>query len=303
MEFNFQFPTRAVKHWSTWIGSRHLADLAVAAEEGGFDLVSTTDHPFPAEDWLARGGHHAFDPFVSLSFMAAATSRIRLMTFILVAGYRNPYVTAKSAASLDLLSGGRLVVGMGAGYQQAEFEVLGASFPDRGKRFDAAIEAMRAAWTGEVVDRDDPFFPASGHVMLPPPAQPLGPPIWIGGNSPAAMRRVAEFADGWLPFEQRPAQAEITSTPALVAEDLAEKIATTRRLRVERGRPADFDVCFTPETGRDPERNVEAIAAVVDDLERAGVTHVSIDSQARSVDECLAEIAVYGRALTSGVRG
>ncbi|WP_409330021.1 TIGR03619 family F420-dependent LLM class oxidoreductase [Trujillonella humicola] len=303
MEFNFQFPTRAVKHWSTWIGSRHLADLAIAAEESGFDLVSTTDHPFPAEDWLARGGHHAFDPFVSLSFMAAATSRIRLLTFILVAGYRNPYVTAKSAASLDLLSGGRLVVGMGAGYQQAEFEVLDASFADRGKRFDAAIGAMRAAWTGEVVDRDDPFFPASGHVMLPPPAQPLGPPIWIGGNSPAATRRVAEFADGWLPFEQRSAQAEITSTPVLVAEDLAEKVATIRRLRVERGRPADFAVCFTPETGRDPERNVAAIGAVVDDLERAGVTHLSIDSQARSVDECLAEIGTYGRELISGRRG
>lgn len=300
MQFNFQFPARAVKHWATWIGPRHLGDLAVAAEAAGFDIVSTTDHPFPNQQWLDNGGHHAFDPFVSLSFMAAATSRIKLLTFILVAGYRNPYLAAKSAASLDLLSGGRLVVGMGAGYQQGEFDVLGASFPDRGKRFDASIRAMRAAWTGEVVDRDDPYFPAHGHAMLPPPAQPLGPPVWIGGNSPAAMRRVAELADGWLPFEQRPAQAAVTATPVLAADDLGEKISAIRAMRTGRGRPAEFDVCFSPETGRDPEGNVEMIAAQVEDLERAGVTHVSIESRARSVDECLAELELYGRTVVAG---
>ncbi|MEX5636455.1 LLM class F420-dependent oxidoreductase [Parafrankia sp. FMc2] len=297
MKLNYQFPTRAVKHWDTWIGDRDLADIAVAAEECGFDMVSTTDHPFPAQDWLANGGHHAFDPFVALSFMAAATRRVRLLTFVLVAGYRNPYLTAKAAASLDRLSGGRLVIGMGAGYQRAEFDVLDASFADRGPRFDAAIAALRAAWSGEVVERDDEFFPAHGHVMLPRPAQRPGPPVWIGGNSKAAMRRVAEVADGWLPFEQPAAMAAITGTPELRADQIGERIERLREMRSALGRPAEFEVCFSPAPTRDPERTAEQLSAVLPEYERAGVTSVSIDSQARSIDNCLSEIEFLGKAL------
>ena len=299
MKLNYQFPTRAVKHWDTWIGDRDLADIAVAAEECGFDMVSTTDHPFPAQDWLAGGGHHAFDPFVALSFMAAATQRVRLLTFVLVAGYRNPYLAAKSAASLDRLSGGRLVVGMGAGYQRAEFDVLGASFADRGPRFDAAIGALRAAWSGEVVERDDEFFPAHGHAMLPRPAQRPGPPVWIGGNSKAAMRRVAETADGWLPFEQPAAMAAVTGTPELTADRLGGRIARLREMRSAVGRPVEFDVCFTPAATRDPERAADQLSAALPGFERAGVTYVSVDSQARSIDDCLREIELFGKALVS----
>jgi probable F420-dependent oxidoreductase len=299
VKLNYQFPTRAVKHWDTWIGDRDLADIAVAAEECGFDMVSTTDHPFPAQDWLANGGHHAFDPFVALSFMAAATHRVRLLTFVLVAGYRNPYLAAKAAASLDRLSGGRLVIGMGAGYQRAEFEVLHASFADRGPRFDAAIGALRAAWSGEVVEHDDDFFPAHGHVMLPRPAQRPGPPVWIGGNSKVAMRRVAETADGWLPFEQPAAMASVTGTPALTAEQLGERIGRLREMRSALGRPAEFDVCFTPAPARDPKRAAERLSAMLPEYERAGVTHVSIDSQARSIDDSLHEIEFFGKALAS----
>lgn len=298
MKLNYQFPTRAVKHWERWIGDRDLADVAVAAEESGFDMVSTTDHPFPEQSWITGGGHHAFDPFVALSFMAAATRRVRLLTFILVASYRNPYLAAKATASLDLLSRGRLVVGMGAGYQRPEFDVLGARFADRGARFDAGITAMRAAWTGEVLDHDDPYFPAHGHVMLPRPATRPGPPIWIGGNSKAAMRRVAELADGWLPFEQPAEMAAVTTTPALAAGELGERIDQLRRMRAERGRPADFDVCFTPRPGRDPERLADTLAAALPAYERAGATYVSVESHAVSIDECLREIEILGRALT-----
>jgi probable F420-dependent oxidoreductase len=294
VKLNYQFPTRAVKHWERWIGDRDLADVAVAAEEAGFDMVSTTDHPFPEQRWISGGGHHAFDPFVALSFMAAATRRVRLLTFILVASYRNPYLAAKATASLDLLSRGRLVVGMGAGYQRAEFDVLDAPFADRGARFDASITAMRAAWTGEVLEHDDPYFPAHGHVMLPRPARRPGPPIWIGGNSQAAMRRVAELADGWLPFEQPAEMAAVTTTPALAADQLGERVDQLRRMRAERGRPTDFDVCFTPRTSGDPERLADALPA----YERAGATYISIESHARGIDECLHEIEILGRALT-----
>jgi probable F420-dependent oxidoreductase len=297
MKLNFQFPARAVKHWEKWVGEHHLAEIAVAAEENGFDMVSSTDHPFPEQTWLDNGGHHAFDPFVSLAFMAAATTRIRVMTFILVSAYRHPYVSAKAAASLDLLSGGRLVVGMGAGYQKAEFDVLDAEFEQRGPRFDAAMKAMQAAWTGDVLDYDDEFFPAHGHVMLPRPAQRPGPPIWIGGNSKAAIRRVAQFADGWCPFEQPAEMAKVTSTSVLDFEALQQKVEQLRQMRVEYGRSADVDVCYSPHMGRDPERNVEILNEGFASYADAGVTWVSVESNARSFDDCISEIELYGREL------
>jgi probable F420-dependent oxidoreductase len=300
MKLNYQFPTRAVKHWERWVGERDLADVAMTAEECGLDMVSTTDHPFPSREWLEGGGHHSFDPFVSLAFMAARTTRLRLLTFVLVSGYRNPYLTAKSAASLDLLSHGRLVMGTGAGYQKAEFDALGGSFPDRGKRYDAALGAMREAWSGEVVVRPDGYFPASGNMALPRPAQRPGPPIWVGGNGAAAMRRVAEHADGWLPFEQPREMAAVTGTPALTGDQLAERITRIREMRIAADRPAEFDVCFTPRLGRDPARNADILATAIPGLAEAGVTHVSLGSHAGGIAECLDEIALYGRALAPG---
>ncbi|SHN16450.1 TIGR03619 family F420-dependent LLM class oxidoreductase [Cryptosporangium aurantiacum] len=299
MRLSFQFPTRAVKHWESWAGPHSLAEIAVAAEEAGIDMISTTDHPFPARDWLANGGHHAFDPFVALSFMAAATRRIRLMTFVLVAGYRSPYLTAKATASLDLLSGGRLVVGMGAGYQEAEFGVLDASFSDRGPRFDAAIAAMRAAWSGEPVHREGPHYPADDHVMLPRPAQRPGPPIWIGGNSKAALRRVAALGDGWLPFEQSAAAAAVTGTPTLAVDEFAERVRTLKAARVAAGRSPDVDVCYSPATRRDVERTIDQLSSALPAYRAAGATWVSIESHARSAAECLREVVRYGEALGS----
>ncbi len=290
MKFVYQFRPNATNDWAGWIGDRCLADIAVAAELAGFDAVCSTDHPFPSASWLAHGGHHSFDPFVALSFMAAATSRIRLMTFVMVAGYRNPYLAAKSAASLDVLSGGRLVLGMGAGYQQPEFEALGASFADRGARADAVLRAMRAAWSGDVIERDDPHYPAHGNVALPVPLQRGGPPVWVGGNSKAAMRRVAELADGWLPFAQTAQMAAITRTPVLAVEDLADRIASISAARAELGRDPSFDVCFSLPRHRDIEATIADISNGVDDFARAGVTHLCIESRAVDAEASVAEL-------------
>lgn len=296
IKFNYQLPVRAVKHWDTWIGEHRLGDIAVAAEEAGFDMVSMTDHPFPYEPWLKSGGHHAFDPFVSLAFMAAPTRTIKLCTLVVVSAYRHPYVTAKAAASLDNLSGGRLVMGMGVGYQRQEFEVLGASFDDRGKRFDAAVKAIQAAWTGEVLDHDDPYYPAHGHVMLPRPAQRPGPPIWFGGNSAAAQRRVVALGQGWMPFEQGEEAAKITGTPALTSvDDLAERIGTLREKARAAGRTDEIQVCFGAHGSGGVDAHAESIAARLDGFEQAGLTHVLIDSQARSFDDCLREIELYAK--------
>jgi probable F420-dependent oxidoreductase len=294
MKLNYQLPPRAVKHWDEWIGDHQLGDVAVAAEEAGFDMLSMTDHPFPWEPWLKGGGHHAFDPFVSLAFMGAATTRIKLCTLVIISGYRHPYVHAKAAASLDNLSGGRLVLGMGVGYLQQEFEVLGASFEDRGKRLDSAVKAMQAAWSGEVLDFDDEFYTAHGHVMLPLPAQRPGPPIWFGGNSAAALRRVATMGQGWLPFEQSEEMAKITRTPALTtSEQLADKIGQLKEKCRAAGRSEDISVCFGAHGAGGVDAHAESVANRLEGFEKAGLTHVLIDAQARTFADCLREIELY----------
>ncbi len=285
MQFNLLMPMRATKHYDRWIEGGHLADVARLAESSGFHGVSATEHPFPDDEWLAAGGHHAFDPFVALSFMAAVTTRVQLLTFVLVSGYRNPYLTAKALASLDKLSGGRVVAGMAVGYLRPEFAVLGADWDERGRLFDSALDAMRAAWTGRSVDIDGPF-PAKGHTQLPPPARAGGPPVWIGGNSAAARRRAAAKADGWMPIAQNEALAKITRTPALETIDqLAGMVSDLKKRRADNGGQA-LDVCFSPFGDRTEVASWAAqIRRDLPAYEDAGVTWLLIEPWSRSFSE------------------
>ena len=305
MKFDVSVPSGAIKHFHDWVGSGHLNDFAVAAEKAGMDAVNVTDHPFPEDSWMANGGHHAFDPFVALSSMAAVTTSIGLRTNLLVAGYRNPYLTARSIASLDVLSGGRMIVGMGAGYLKAEFDVLGADYGRRGKKFDEAIEAMTAAWSGLSVERGEGFFPAVGHTMLPKPIQQPRPPIWVGGNSTAAMRRAARLADGWLPFPQPEVMSKITGSPPLTSlDDLRTGIAEVHRLRAEAGRSGPFDIAFSsfgrpdPQGDPDASRFREQIQTYAD----AGVTWLSIGCRGRSLQACIDELSWLGDNIVGPYR-
>lgn len=285
MKFNLLMPMRSVKHYDRWIEEGHLTDVARLAEDAGFHGVAMTEHPFPDDEWLARGGHHSFDPFVALSFMAAATNTLQLLTFVLVSGYRSPYVTAKALASLDKLSGARVVAGMAAGYLRSEFEVLGADWERRGPLFDAAIDAMRAAWTGESVDIDGPF-PARGHTQLPRPARPGGPPIWMGGNSGVARRRAAERGQGWMPIGQPASMAKITRTPPLeTIEELAVLVADLEHRRAAVG-GEPLDVCFSPFGDRDDVQSwAKRIRSDLATYQDAGVTWLTIEPHARSLAE------------------
>jgi probable F420-dependent oxidoreductase len=293
MQFNLLMPMRATKHYDRWIEDGHLADVARLAESSGFDGVAATEHPFPEDEWLDHGGHHAFDPFVALSFMAAATTRVQLLTYVLVSGYRNPYLTAKAIASLDKLSGGRVVAGMAVGYLRPEFEVLGAHWEHRGPLFDAAIDAMRAAWTGESVDTAGPF-PATGHTQLPLPGCPGGPPVWIGGNSAAARRRAAERADGWMPIAQGEEMAAITKTPPLeTIEQLASMVADLRKRRVDHA-DTPLDVCFSPFGDRaDTASWCQQISRDLPAYEDAGVTWLLIEPHVRSFSQLREALARF----------
>jgi len=292
MKFNLLMPMRAVKHYDQWIGDGHLSDVAQVAEAAGFHGVAMTEHPFPDDDWLSHGGHHSFDPLIALSFMAAATTTVQLITYVLVSAYRSPYVTAKALATLDNLSGGRMVAGMAAGYLRPEFEVLGADWEHRGQLMDGAIEAMRAAWTGESVHIGGPF-PARGHTQLPRPARPGGPPVWIGGNSVSARRRAAGLGQGWMPIGQPPAMAEITRTPPL--QTIAELAALVDDVKTRRSAAggAPLDICFSPFGDRkDVVGWAKQVRRDLAAYEDAGVTWLTVEPSARSLEELRTAVAV-----------
>jgi len=257
-----------------------IAEISSAAETAGYDAVFVTDHPFPADRWLATGGHHALDPFVALSFAAAATTRVRLHTNLLVLAYRNPFVAAKAVASLDALSQGRVIVGVGAGYLEGEFEALGVDFDERNDLTDEAILALRAAWSGESVTATGRHWRAAGNTMLPRPARPSGPPIWVGGNSRRAIRRAVELADGRMPMPSPPGSERRLHTPPLASlDELRARLAYAREHAVAVGRTEPLEVVFMPggldmfaNAGLDASRVVDSVA----ELAELGVTYLTV---------------------------
>ncbi|HEY1467263.1 MAG TPA: LLM class F420-dependent oxidoreductase [Acidimicrobiales bacterium] len=225
MKISLGLPTQRVDQLDEFVSAEAIADMSRAAESAGFDAVFVTEHPFPEKSWMDTGGHHALDPFVALSFAAAATTSIRLQTHLCVLPYRNPFLTAKAVASLDVLSGGRVILGAGTGYLEAEFAALGVDFAERNDLTDEAIVAMKAAWSGQPLTLAGRHFEAHDNFALPRPVQAPHPPIWIGGNSKRAIRRAVELADGWAPMPN-PAQtaARRHSAAMETLEDLKVRI-------------------------------------------------------------------------------
>ncbi len=276
---SYGLPTHRTDLGDEFVGPGAVGELARAAEEAGFDAVYTTDHPFPGDDWLDHGGHHALDPLVALSFAAAATSTVLLHCNLFVLAYRNPFLAAKGIATLDVLSGGRTVVGLGAGYLEPEFEALGIPFADRNDRMDEALAAMQAAWTGASVTWDGARFRAPGNTMLPRPAQRPRPPLWIGGNSRRAVRRAVESADGWSPFPIPASLAARTRTAPLgSAAELAVALGYAREHAEAVGRTEPLTICFIPDGlsmgghAVDEGRVVESVA----ELAAVGVDWVTV---------------------------
>ncbi len=175
-------------------------ECSKAAEDAGFASGTVTDHPVPSYRWLDNGGHYAQDPFVMLSMVAAVTTRLKLQTNIIVLPYRNPFITARAVSSLDHFSGGRVMLGMGAGYLKPEYKALGVDFDSRNDLMDEYITAMKLAWTGEDFSFEGTGYNAVGNRMLPTPVQKPHPPLLVGGNSKRALRRTVEMGDAWHPF-------------------------------------------------------------------------------------------------------
>jgi probable F420-dependent oxidoreductase len=264
-----------------------------ALEDGGFDACHLTDHPAPTAKWRNAGGHDALDPFAALSFVAAMTTRLKLHTHIVVLPYRNPFVTAKAAATLDVLSEGRLILGVGGGYLRGEFAALGVDFDSRGAQMDDGIRTMKAVWAGETVVAETSTFTAVGNMARPLPVQQPHPPIWVGGNSDRAMRRAIELGDGWSPFITTPLMSKTTRTDDI--SDLAELKAKIDKLReglAKSGRARPFDIT-TPLAGGEAIARGASVQALVDEagaLAEMGVTWITAEGRYGSRAEHLADV-------------
>jgi len=182
-----------------------LVGLASRAEELGFDSVWVHDHVFNVGHVFDRiGGKPYYEPLTLLSFVAARTRRVRLGTSVLVLPYHNPIRLAKTAATLDVLSGGRLILGVGVGLIEKEIRAMGSPFAERGALTDEAIAVMRALWTEDEPSFDGKYHRFAGMKFSPKPLQKPSIPVVIGGVSRAAIRRAARLGDGWQPLGLAP---------------------------------------------------------------------------------------------------
>jgi len=272
--------------WEVAAGIEELAQIAERADRLGFHHLTCSEHVAVPTDVAAQRGATYWDPLATFGYLSARTSRIRLATQVVVLGYHHPLEIAKRYGTLDLVSGGRLVLGVGVGSLQEEFELLGATYDGRGEIADDALAALRASLSVRTPSYSGTHFSYDDLVVEPHAVQPRVP-LWVGGRTRRSLRRAVELGDGWVPF-------------GLSLDEL--------RAMVDEVSPqADFDVVLS--AGRpldalhDPDRVRERLERVTD----AGATIISASISATSVtDYCdqlaaLAAIAdLQSTDLTSG---
>jgi probable F420-dependent oxidoreductase len=298
VKFHVGLPTDRVDVPDEFVTADAIAEIARGAESAGFESVFVTDHPYPEDAWLATGGHHALDPFVALSFAASATTRVRVLTNLCVLPYRNPFLVAKSALSLDVLSDGRLTLGVGAGYLESEFRALGVDFDERNDLVDEALVAMTRAWTEPGLHMTGRHFDVRGHTMLPRPRQTPRPPIWVGGNSKRAIRRAVELADGWLPMPNPRALGNRRRSAHLeTVDELGALLAYADEHRAATGRTDTFEVHVMPLGVPSPgmaDYEAARLTDHVDALAEIGVQGMLLMIPAHSRGELLDALAKFG---------
>ncbi len=273
-----QIPART-QPWEKQVGGGEILAAARAAEAAGFAWVSCSDHVAVPASRAGAMGATWYDAGSTLAYVAGATGRIRLLSHVIVLPYRHPLVVAKQYGTLDHLSGGRVILGVGSGHVRAEFAALGADFARRGRASDECIQAIAAAWTGEVARFEGETLSFRDVMVSPRVAQRPRPPIWVGGNSPAAVRRAARHADGWVPWQ-------------LTTEECAAAVTLVRRVRAEAGRTDTCEVVAplaAPATARADEL-VSAAAA----WRAVGATAFQVGVGAGSLAEFLDRLAWFG---------
>ena len=247
-------------------GPEAVSRVARHAEELGFERVWISDHiVHPAEQDYPSP--YLIDPFVTLTWAAAVTSTIGLATSVIVVPHHPPLALANTIASLDLMSGGRVTLGVGVGWSAREFEALGQEFGNRGRRLDEIIDLLRAAWTTDPVNHEGPHYTVRDIKVQPKPAHPV--PIWVGGTSEAALRRAVEKGDG----------AHLIGLDADAAAPIVE------RLRRDRPEP---EFTITLRTGWDPQgMDHDQIRREREAWEAAGIQEVCSAPWRQTADDWL----------------
>ena len=290
-------------------GWQHLIDLAQAADEAGLDRLVLSDHVVFGEDLEAygdpakggaRGGRqptgpdgHWLDPLTTIAHLTAVTARVRFGTNILLAALRRPVVLAKMAATIDVLSGGRLDLGVGVGWQREEYEAAGLSYERRGRLLDHTIEVCQTLWRNQVASHDDDGLKFANIHQMPKPLQPGGVPVWVSGTvNPRAMQRLARFGMGWIPWGHD--AADVVGGMARMRAAVADLGRDTAGLQVVGVLPVVSDAHQAP----DLDRTMEAVPGLL----AAGVTDVRLRLQVpgdRAPTHYLADVTTRFRSAAS----
>lgn len=293
--FGLQLPVQSqstiyAQPWERGAGVDELVQVARACEAAGFDYVAVCDHVAIPADRADAMSTEWWDTIATLAYLAAVTERVRLLSHVYVLPYRHPLLVAKAWATLDALSRGRAVLGVGTGHVEGEFAALGVPFAERGRLLDESIDAVRAALEDEFPTHHGSTWRFEGVGARPRPAQ-ARLPIWVGGSSRPAMRRAAERGDGWLP--QGPPK-----------EGMAAGIAFVQERRAAAGRA---DLPFTIGTlsgplylGTPPEGSTrcvhggaDRIAAYLRTYQDMGADQVQVGFVSRSCQELCDQIAAF----------
>lgn len=317
MNFGFSLPGR---------GSLAKPDLilklAEKAEQFGYSSLFVTDHvvlpvtskstyPYHPSGQFPGGAKQDYlEPLTLMTYLAASTRKIRLGTSVLIVPYRNPVVTAKMLATLDVLSGGRVILGCGVGWLEEEFVALGAPpFRERGKVTDEYLRLMRECWTKEQVHFQGTYSRVSDVFFLPKPLQKPGIPIWIGGHTEGALRRAGELGDGWHPIGLRP--------PALLhPPEYAEKVKRIHAWASQAGRnPKEITLTFRapmevwPKRAKQPAGDralfrgtAEQVIADIREYQVLGVTHFVFDFTAPDPKAVVANMERFAEDVRPKVR-
>lgn len=239
-----------------------VLSISAAADRAGFDWMACSEHiAVPLEAHTMRGGRY-WDPFTTLAVISTVTERTRLLTHMAVLPYHHPLELVKRLGTLDLVSRGRVVLGVGVGSLRPEFEVLGHQFENRGERADDALRAIRAAWGQKVPKYSGPFFQFDGFVVEPSGlARPLD--VWVGGRTVRSLRRAVELGDAWMPF-----RLTLEELRAFFERDVVKKILESRET------PLEF--IFAPEPPIDPLGHPDETVETLRAYQAVGATGFSL---------------------------
>ena len=292
--------------FGVWIPNcRHLATpeiirtAAVRAEQLGYDSAWVSDHVVVPRANIKNFGETIFDPLITLGVLAGATSRVGLGTTVLIVPYRNAVVTAKMVSSLDALSGGRVVLGVGAGWVAAESAMLAVPFKERGAMTDEYLDAMRELWTSATPSFAGKYTQFGDVVFEPKPVQKPHPPIWVGGHTKAALRRTARVGAAWHPInrppdELRTGMAEITRLCREAKR--ADVPALTLRNDVKILRAGETAPAST-HAGRVLAGEPAALVEQIRELAECGVQHLVLEFLAADGRELEAQMALFAERV------